>query len=158
MENPQRLYARLLICYRVNDIFNTMIDTLKRQREYRKRTGNASTKRYEKTPNGFLMRMYRNMTSRVKGIQKKKAHLYKGKEILPKDKFYKWAKSHKDFWKLFHSWVNSNYDRKLTPTVDRIDPLEGYFLDNMEWVTHSENSRRGSLSYKRRYSPNFMET
>lgn len=119
------------------------------QREYRKRTGNASTKRYEKTPNGFLMRMYRNMTSRVKGIQWKKAHLYKGKEILSKEDFYKWAKNHEDFLKLYNRWKESNYDRKLTPTVNRINPDKGYILDNMEWLTHSENSRLGAISNKR---------
>jgi len=135
------------------------MNKLQRQREYRKRTGNAPTKRYEKTPNGFLMRMYRNMTSRVRGIQKPKAHLYLGKELLPREEFYKWARNHKDFWKLFNSWGESNYDRKLTPTVDRIDSQKGYFLDNMEWVTHSENSRRGSLSnVRRRYSPSYVET
>lgn len=123
------------------------------QRKYRKKNGNANTKRYEKTPNGFLMRMYRNMTSRTKGIQWRKAHLYKGKELLPREDFYTWAKDHKDFWKLYKRWVRSDYDRKLTPTVNRIDASKGYLLNNMEWLTHSENSRLGSIS-KRRYSPN----
>lgn len=124
---------------------------LKRLREYRKRTGNVSTRRYEKTPKGFLMRMYRNMQSRVRGIQKLKAHLYKGKKLLSRNDFYKWALSHKDFWLLFQTWQSSEYNRKLTPTVDRINPKLGYILENMEWVTHSENSRRSSKT--RRYSP-----
>jgi hypothetical protein len=33
-------------------------------------------KKYEKTPKGYLMRTYRNMKSRVLGIQHKKAHIY----------------------------------------------------------------------------------
>jgi hypothetical protein len=130
---------------------------LKRQREYRKRTGNKTTKKYEKTPNGFLVRMYRNMQSRTCGIQKKKAHLYKGLYLLERQDFYKWAKENDVFWKLYQHWVKSSYDRKLTPTVDRIDSEIGYSLNNMEWVTHSENSRRGALS-RRRYSPNLQET
>lgn len=60
----------------------------KHQREKRKREGNIITRRYEKTPKGFLMRGYRNMQSRVTGVQKKKAHLYLGKELLPRDEFY----------------------------------------------------------------------
>ena len=117
-----------------------------KSRNNRRATNNAATHRYEKTPKGFLMREYRNMQSRVTGIQKKKAHLYLGKELLPRDEFYKWAMFHIDFVLLYTEWTRSNYDRKLTPTVDRINSAEGYVLSNMEWVTHSENSRRGCVS------------
>ena len=121
-----------------------MFDKPKWQREYRKKNGNAVTRRYEKTPKGFLMRMYRNMQSRVTGVQKHKAYLYKGKELLNREIFYEWALDHADFWKLYWTWEQSQYDRKLAPTVDRVDSSQGYHLENMEWVTHSENSRRSS--------------
>ena len=106
-------------------------------------------KRYEKTPKGFLMRMYRNMTSRIKGIQKIKFHLYKGKSILPKEEFYAWAESHPKFLELYNTYVFSGYQMKLAPSVDRINPDLGYELSNMEWVTHSENGRRSSITRKR---------
>jgi hypothetical protein len=134
---------------RVKDILNMMKSLEEKnrwQRDYRTRTDNVCTKKYEKTPNGFLMRMYRNMQNRIKGIQKLKSHLYKGKDLLNKEDFYNWAKTSESFWKLFTIWIEKNYDRKLTPTVDRINSKEGYHLSNMEWVTHSENSRRGSIS------------
>lgn len=121
-------------------------DKLAWQRENRKKTNNLCTKKYEKTINGFLVRLYRNMKSRITGIQKLKYHLYKNKELIDKQTFYQWSKSSKTFHKLYKKWVESNYDRKLTPSVDRINPNKGYILSNMEWVTHSENSRRGSLS------------
>jgi len=116
----------------------------KYQREYRKLTGNKNTYTYEKTEKGFLMRKYRNMQSRVTGIQKKKAHLYYGKELLPREEYYEWALSNRSFHTLYTKWVESDYERKLCPTVDRINPKEGYFLENMEWVTHSVNSSRGA--------------
>lgn len=116
------------------------------QREYRARTGNSCTWKYEKTMNGFLMRLYRNMKSRVTGVQRLKFHLYAGCELVSKEEFYSWAKESEEFLKLFSDWVMSNYDRKLTPSVDRVDSTYGYRLDNMEWVTHSENSRRGALN------------
>lgn len=119
---------------------------LEKQREYRKATGNANTKKYERTKKGKLMRNYRNMESRVKGVQWRKAHLYEGKELLSRDEFYEWAINQPVFHLLFDAWVKSDYDRKLSPSVDRIDSGRGYTVDNMEWVTHSENSRRGSLS------------
>ena len=52
-------------------------EQLRKQRERRKRTGNATIKKYEKSPKGFLMRLYRNMQSRVTGVQKQKFHLVK---------------------------------------------------------------------------------
>ena len=119
---------------------------LAKQREYRLRTGNSVTRRYEKTKHGKLMRTYRNMLSRVKGIQWRKEHLYGGKEVLPKDEFYAWALANKSFHILYEAWEQSGFDRKLAPSVDRIDSQKGYTLDNMRWITHSENSRQGAVS------------
>ena len=68
---------------------------------YNLRTGYAAYKKYEKTPNGFLMRMYRNMKSRISGIQHKKAHLYAGKELMTKEQFYSIVKSSNEFDILF---------------------------------------------------------
>jgi len=120
------------------------------QREKRKRERNGITLRYEKTKKGFLMRLYRNMVSRINGIQKAKSHLYEGKSLLAKEDFYQWAMGCTTFHVLWDEWVDSGYDRKLTPSVDRINSNEGYALANMEWVTHSENSRRGSIGPNRK--------
>lgn len=118
----------------------------KKQRERRKRNNNWDCKKYEKTIPGFLMRLYRNMLSRTTGVQKQKYHLYAGCYLLPKEEFYEWAMTNPIFHNLWKIWVDSGYDRKLTPSVDRINSIDGYSIDNMEWVTHSENSRRGSLN------------
>lgn len=112
----------------------------------RKESGYAKEKRYEKTINGFLVRTYRNMKSRVLGIQKKKHHLYQGKELLAKDAFYEWAKSREDFAKLYEEWKASGFKRTLSPSIDRIDSARGYTTDNMQWLTHSENSSKGTAS------------
>lgn len=119
------------------------------QRNNRKENGNISTRKYEKTHNGFLMRLYRNMQSRITGIQKAKFHLYEGKSLLSREDFYRWSTKNEQFNILFNIWEQSNYNRKLTPSVDRIDSDKGYELDNMRWITHSENSRLGALSNKR---------
>jgi len=124
-------------------------DKLQKQREYRARIGNATTNKYERTKGGKLMRIYRNMESRVTGVQKQKHHLYAGKYLLPREEFYSWAESCPEFDRLYSEWMASGCQRKLAPSVDRIDSSQGYFVGNMEWVTHSENSRRGSLSQAR---------
>lgn len=114
---------------------------LRKQREYRARTGNLSTHKYERTKKGKLMRTYRNMESRVVGILKKKAHLYEGLPILPREDFYRWAMASYEFHRLFDGWVKSGYQCGESPSVDRIDSSKGYVLGNMQWLTHRENSR-----------------
>jgi hypothetical protein len=118
----------------------------KKQRERRLKNGNATTFKYEKTKKGFLVRCYRNMKSRISGVQKSKFHLYKGKELMDKDLFYSYSLDNDNFHSLFKEWEDSGYNRKLTPSLDRINSAIGYELSNVEWVTHSENSRRGALN------------
>lgn len=117
-----------------------------KQRARRKANGNQYTKTYEKTIQGFLMRTYRNMKSRVTGIQKKKAHLYWHCPLLSREEFYEWSQQSGEFMALYYAWVMTNYDQRVTPSIDRIDSKGGYVIGNMQWITHSENSRRGALS------------
>lgn len=120
------------------------------QRAKRAENGNAYTAKYERTKHGKLMRIYRNMKSRIEGVQWMKAHLYAGKYLLPKYEFYGWALGSAEFHRLFREWEESGFDRKLAPSVDRKDSNQGYAVWNMEWVTHSENSRRGAVSKRTR--------
>lgn len=112
------------------------------RKNYRERTNNQSTKKYEKTKNGFLMRCYRNMQSRVQGIQKLKAHLYKDNFLLDRQTFYDWSLNNEEFHRLFDEWEDNHYNQKLSPSINRIVPEKGYAINNIEWITHSENSRR----------------
>lgn len=132
-------------------------DRLAYQREYRRKNDNIHTKVYEKTVSGFLMRLYRNMESRITGIQKEKFHLYEGRFLIPRDTFYEWSNKNEKFQTLYKDYVVSGYDRKLAPSVDRIDSSKGYELDNIEWVTMSENSRRGALSRHNKQKENIND-
>lgn len=124
-------------------------EQLEAQRVKRKANDNAATKKYEKTKNGFLVRTYRNMLSRVTGVQHKKAHLYKGLTILPKEEFYQWALDNIAFNELFACWVVLGYSRVASPSIDRIDSTKGYEKGNIRWLTHSQNSQLGALSRRR---------
>jgi hypothetical protein len=115
-----------------------------RTRIYRLNNNNLWTRNYEKTKKGFLVRMYRNMTSRVDGIQKKSIHLYGGLDILPKDEFYEFAFNDSEFHRLFKQWEDSLYQRRLCPSIDRIDAKFGYVLGNIQFLTMSENSSKTS--------------
>lgn len=112
------------------------------QREKRRLSGDPATKKYEKTPKGYLMRSYRNMQSRVLGIQKTGS--WTGKELLPREEFYEWALNDPVFRSLFMAYEALGFDRRFAPSPDRIDSSKGYTLDNLRWVTHSINS---SLSH-----------
>ena len=134
----------------------TKEERLKDQRERRLLNGNQYTKTYEKTMNGYLMRMYRNMKSRITGVQRKKAHLYQGKELIDKELFYEFAKCSPMFRTLFYQYEGSGYAQKLAPTPDRIDPTKGYTMDNIQWVTHSVNSGRTTRGTNGQISKNLM--
>ena len=112
----------------------------------RRASRRAICNKYEKTKPGFVMRLYRNMKSRIVGVQHQKHRLYAGKSLLGKEDFYAWALSHSRFNELFDAYEASGFERKLAPSADRIDSSRGYEIDNMEWVTHSENSARGADS------------
>lgn len=122
----------------------TKEERLEYQKNRRIENNNQDTKKYEKTLNGYLMRMYRNMKSRVGGVQHKKAHLYLGKELMNKELFYEFAKCSPMFLTLFYQYEQQGYIQKLAPTPDRIDSSKGYTVDNIQWVTHSVNSSRGA--------------
>ena len=122
----------------------------RKQREHRKKTGNASTKKYERTKKGKLMRTYRNMQSRVTGVLKHKVHLYGGLSILPREAFYEWALACPDFHTLYEGWVDSGYKCGASPSVDRIDTERGYEIGNMQWLTHSENSAKANRGVNKR--------
>jgi len=116
------------------------------QKNYRRLTKNLSSKKYEKTKKGFLVRLYRNMQSRVTGVKKDQFYLYAGCRLLDRKDFYRWAENNEEFHRLFAAWEASGYELRSTPAVSRIDTHYGYELWNMEWVTQSETSRRGAMN------------
>lgn len=134
----------------------TKEERLEYQRKRRLINGNLYTKTYEKTMNGFIMRMYRNMKSRITGVQSKKAHLYQGKELMDKKSFYEFAKCSPMFRTLFYQYEGSGYAQKLAPTPDRIDSSKGYTIDNIQWVTHSVNSGRTTRGANEQISKNIV--
>lgn len=89
----------------------------------------------------FLCALYSKMNSRVRGLKgsTKRVDIYIGLSILPREVFYNWAKNHPDFLNLYKCWVSNNFDRKLTPSVNRMNSKKGYVLGNIEWMTTSQN-------------------
>lgn len=97
-------------------------------------------KQYIKTYFGKLHRMYSSAQQRVLGQDKKRLH-YKDLPICSRQEFYKFAKT-SDYSRLYKDWIKSGCKLKLTPTIDRLDKIKGYTLDNIDIVTLSENVKR----------------
>lgn len=55
-----------------------------------------------------------------------------------------WLTKQNNFDELYSNWANSDYNKNLTPSIDRIDNSKSYTIDNIELVTWQENDKRGS--------------
>lgn len=92
----------------------------------------AQTKAYRQTPKGLITLIYANqkMTSA------------KAKRDLPtysKQQLYDWMLSQSNFHKIWNNWVQSGFEKDLSPSVDRKDNTLSYTLDNIQLVTWRQN-------------------
>ena len=60
-----------------------------------------------------------------------------------------WVLNQPNFEILYYKWVQSNYDKWLVPSIDRIRDDEGYNFNNIQLVSFKENSDK-PLSYTRK--------
>jgi len=52
---------------------------------------------------------------------------------------------HKKFNRIYLDWVKSDYDKNLTPSIDRTNPMLPYTKDNITIMTWKENATKGRL-------------
>lgn len=101
-----------------------------------------------KSISGFLSVAYFSMKCRVKGTTPKYKRLYRNLSIISKEEFFAWSKSSTEFLRLFKTWSACGWPTRLSPSVNRIDSSKGYTLDNIEWITHSQNSGLSAVTKK----------
>jgi hypothetical protein len=89
------------------------------------------TQKRQKTLEGLVKKIYHNqrMTS---GKMGRALPNYTEKEL------YCWMMSH-NYFPMWQTWVNSNYDKWLSPSIDRINNQLSYTLDNIQLTTWKEN-------------------
>lgn len=95
----------------------------------------------------YLKRIYRNITRRTSSGEHP---LYTGLNVMTRDEFFEWGASCLVFHELYEDWACSGFNRKLAPSVDRINPVLGYVHGNVKWMTLSENAKKGANSLNRR--------
>lgn len=104
-------------------------------------------------PEFFLKGTYIGMQYRVRGMAEKIAHIYEGLPICSQEEFMAWSLSDNTFKEVWFQWKTSGYEYRLTPSIDRIDNDAGYTLDNMQWLTVSDNTRKRNGDDLRRPEP-----
>lgn len=104
------------------------------KREYdRKRHRFSISRIIDHRYNGLKLR------SEGRGCRKYKVS---GKPYATKEEFLEWfnvPQNHRKFMSIYKKWVKSGFENRLSPSIDRIDPDRGYTVDNMQWLTKSDN-------------------
>lgn len=96
-----------------------------------------------------IKRMFNHRYNSLKNrcLVKRENHNYSsyGKKYLSRDEWYNWCyeENHlKKFMELYNIWVQSDFNSKLMPSIDRIDSNKGYIIGNLQWLSKSDNSKK----------------
>lgn len=96
---------------------------------------NIVSNNYKKSKEGLI----RGILVQQKRSSKKRLHNSPNYSL---DEFREWFYAQYNFEELYNNWVNSNYNKKLTPSVDRKNDLEPYTFDNIRLVTWEDNMKK----------------
>lgn len=118
-------------------------------REHMKKATYNRVRKLKKTLEGYASLQYSRMQARVRGQGKSDydREKYMGLEILSKEEFTNFVLSSKVYRGLWEQYVASGFERRLAPTIDRLDPDEGYTLDNMQIVPCFVNNSKECRGY-----------
>jgi hypothetical protein len=90
-------------------------------------------------PKFFLGRTYNFIMQRCTRGKRKK---YLGLNFCSRIQFINKFLTNSIFLRLFKNWKDNNFDINFTPSIDRIDSKLGYTIDNIQFLTHFDNSMK----------------
>jgi hypothetical protein len=70
---------------------------------------------------------------------------YKGKKYPTKKQFLEWCykkENLESFTEIWSRWQEKGFERNYTPSIDRIDNNGGYELDNIQWLSNINNTKK----------------
>lgn len=65
------------------------------------------------------------------------------------DQLINWADKQPNLLNIWDNWVNSNFQKNLRPSVDRLDDNKPYTLCNIQLTTWQENNKKGYASRRK---------
>lgn len=95
----------------------------------------SCAKYYKRTKKGVIVSIY---SSQIRSSKDRKMDMPKYTKL----EFQEWLLNNKLFHQLHKEWVNSNYDKKLTPSVDRKDDYKSYSFCNIQLMTWGGNNEK----------------
>lgn len=91
----------------------------------------------------YLSDKYSHMKERVTNPKKViEGRNYLGLRICDRESFIEFGRKDPMFNKLWRRYKKSGGQRKKVPSIDRKNNRKGYTLDNMQFITLSENSQK----------------
>lgn len=100
-------------------------------------------KRYRYNYVRYWKHKYAMLKQRCIGKYSHKSYI--GREYLSQEEWIDWCEKTKEqFMPMYRAWQESGFKKKLAPSVDRIDESKGYVLGNLQWLTLSENCKKGN--------------
>lgn len=140
-KHPQMPDGRVNKCKDCNkkDVRKNWWDNIEKKREY-----DVYRQRYS---------ISRIINHRFAGIKRRcevggnngRIYFVTGKQYLKKQDFIDWVyekENFKKFMKLYNNWIQNNFNTKLSPSIDRINSEKGYTVDNIQWLSKSDNCKK----------------
>lgn len=139
-KHPQMNDGHVNKCKECNkkDVRENYIVTASEKRKY-------DSYRYRYSINRIFNHRYSCLKTRSSRVLKNHSYSCFGKGYLTKEDWNNWCYRDdimKKFMNIYNNWVQNNFDEKLAPSIDRINNNLGYSLDNLQWLTKSENSSK----------------
>lgn len=108
-------------------------------------------KRYRENPKRYLKHKYYMIKRRCSGLhsnvpyQDASFQRYAKKGLhFTLEEWMSWCDdTYPIFIRLYEAWQKSGFKCTMAPSVDRIDNERGYYLDNIQWMTSAENTKKG---------------
>ena len=110
-------------------------------------TKNEYKKWYDQTHKGDLHYWVTKQYGRMKRDEKNK---FSSELSFTRNQFNDWILSNykEKILSLLQNYKDSNYNKNLCPSIDRIDDYRDYTFDNMQLLTWEENNDKGRASKK----------
>lgn len=104
---------------------------------------NSCLIKYLRTKDTLIRRMY----NRQVHSSKERNHC---KPSYTFEWYKEWCMKQELFHRLYDNWVKNNYNKKYTPSGDRIDSRKPYTKNNIQLMTWDENDKKGKMELRKK--------